>query len=100
MFNWSKKKEDTQETEYSIIWYKEMMSGNKKFYTQPFRTKVKAKNYEEAERKVTDFALSKMKLILVREEDFNKKDLSAFDKFFNDISKQMDELFGKFKDIK
>jgi hypothetical protein len=98
MFNWLKKKKQEDEgIEYSFIWYKKLESGNKTFYTQPFRTKVKAKSFEEAKEKATKFALGKMKLVIVSEDGFDKTDLSKFEKGFDDIYKQMDELFKNFK---
>jgi hypothetical protein len=55
MFNWFKKKKQEDEgIEYSFIWYKKLESGNKTFYTQPFRTKVRAKSFEEAKEKIRD----------------------------------------------
>ena len=98
MFNWLKKKKQEDEwIEYSFIWYKKLESGNKTFYTQPFRTKVRAKNFEEAKEKATKFALGKMKLVIVSEDGFDKTDLSKLEKRFADIYKQMDELFKSFK---
>ncbi len=38
------------EKEYSFIWYKEIKVGSATHYTQPFRTKVRASNYEESHR--------------------------------------------------
>ena len=100
IFNWlfgkKQEKEDTR-IEYTFIWYKKMKTGNKTFYTQPFRTKVKAKNFKEAKEKLTSCILGKMKLIIVSEDEYNKTDLSKFEKGFDDLYKQMDGLFGKVK---
>ena len=92
----NKKKNIDNEVEYSFIWYKEMETRNgKKIFTQPFRTKVKAKNYDEAKEKVTQFALNKMKLVIVSEDKFNKTDLSKLEKKFDELYKQMNSLFTK-----
>lgn len=97
MFNWlKKKKSEEQGVVYSFVWYKKLESGNKTFYTQPFRTKVVANSFEEAKDKVTKFALGKHELVIVSENDFNKTDLSKFDAFFDNMRKQMDELFKTF----
>ena len=96
MFDRFKNKKSDDEIEFSFIWYKKLENGNKTYYTQPFRTKVKAKNYEEAKQKATDFALGKMQLVIVSEDSFDKTDLSKFEKFFDDTCKQMDELFKNF----
>tara|TARA_S200002703_G_C3583170_1_gene179106 strand:- start:46 stop:381 length:336 start_codon:yes stop_codon:yes gene_type:complete len=100
MFNWKRKKKQNKDTdiEYSFIWYKRMETRKgKTFFTQPFRTKVKAKNYDEAKEKVTQFALNKMKLVIVSEDKFDKTDLSKLEKGFDDLYKQMNSLFDKFK---
>ena len=98
MFDWLKsKKESTEETEFSFVWWKEMNVGTKKFYTKPFRTKVKGKNIEEAKEKLKDFALSKMKLVIVPEGNFNKTDLSAFEEKISKISNEIDEFFKNLK---
>ncbi len=92
-----KKQEDSNEQEYTFIWYKKMENKDKVFYTQPFRTKVRAKDKNEAVEKVTQFALSKMKLVIVEEDKYTKSDLSNLQKSFDDLYKQMDDLMGKFK---
>lgn len=97
MFNWLRKNNKNEEIEYSFIWYKEMKNGNKTFYTQPFRTRVKAKSFEEAKEKATRFALDKMKLIIVSENEYEKTDLSNFEKGFDEIHKIMDRMFKNFK---
>lgn len=97
MFDWLKRKKKDEGVEYSFIWYKEMKNGNKIFYTQPFRTKVKAKSFEEAKEKATRFALDKMKLIIVSENEYEKTDLSKFEKGFDEIHKIMDRMFENFK---
>lgn len=97
MFGLFKNKKEQKENEYSFIWYKKLESKNKTFYTQPFRTKVKAKNIEEAKKKVENFALGKMKLVIASESEFNKTDLGKIDKVFDNIYKQMDELFKNLK---
>ncbi len=94
-----KKKQEIKKSEgkeYSFIWYKQMKVRDKVFYTQPFRTKVRAKNYKEAKEKATNFALGKMELVVVREKDFDKTKLSKLEKGFANMHKQMDELFKGF----
>lgn len=97
MFNWLRKNKKDEGVEYSFIWYKEMKSGNKTFYTQPFRTKVKAKSFEEAKEKATRFALDKMKLVIISENEYEKTDLSKLKKGFDEIHKIMDGMFKNFK---
>ena len=101
MFSWfekNKKEEESKGIEYSFIWYKRMKTKKgKTFFTQPFRTKVKAKNYDEAKEKVTNFALNKMQLVIVSEDRFDKTDLSKLEKGFDDLYKQMGSLFEKYQ---
>ena len=98
MFNWkrNKKQKKDADTEYSFIWYKKMETRKgETFFTQPFRTKVKANNYDEAKEKVTRFALNNMTLVVVSEDKFDKTDISKLQKGFDDIYKQMSILFGR-----
>ena len=100
MINWNwfkKKKKEENLIEYSFIWYKRMENGKNSFYTKPFRTKVKAKNYDEAKQKVVDFALRKMELVIVSEDKFGETDLSQFEDSFNDLKNQMDDFNNKIK---
>jgi len=84
------------EIEFSFIWYKKMVNGNKTHFTQPFRTKIKAKTREEARKKVTDFALQKMTLVVVDENKFNSSEISQiteqFEKLNEQIKKTIDNL--------
>lgn len=99
----NKKKEtqpNSEEKEYTFIWYKKMISGSKTHYTSPFRTKVKAKTKTEAVDKITSFALSKMTLCVVEEKDFNKSEIMKIQKTFNDLNKIMEDTFDKFKAYK
>lgn len=102
MFGWLKRKNKEQSEkliEYSFIWYKKMENGNTTHYTKPFRTKVKARNYEEAKEKVEKFALAKMKLVIMSEDGFDKSDLSDLNRSFDDLNKQyekMDSIFKKY----
>lgn len=97
MFNWlfpSKNPKQEELKEFSFIWYKKLETPNRRIYTQPFRTKVRAKSYEEAKQKVVDFALGKMQLVVVPEENFKDTDLSKFERKFYAIYTEMDEMFG------
>jgi hypothetical protein len=90
-----------EEKEFSFIWYKEMEAGGKKFYTQPFRTKIKAKTFACAKEKMITFALGKMKLVIVPEDDFKKTDLaqheSTINNLFGEFNKIMESVFGGVK---
>jgi hypothetical protein len=85
------------EKEYSFIWYREMKVGGTTNYTVPCRTKVKAKNFTDAKIKCVNFAIGKMKLIVVEESNYNKTNLASFEKSFESLNKQMNDLFSKFK---
>lgn len=87
------------EREFSFIWYKTMEAGNRLYYTQPFRTKVKAKSREEAAEKVKDFALRKMNLVIREEKDYNSSDINKINKQFDEINKSMNDVFGKMNDM-
>ena len=99
MFRWLKRKhkQPTEGTQYSFVWYKKMQANGQTFYTQPFRTKVSAKSYEEARNKVAQFALGKMKLVIVPEDSFGRTDLADFQKQFDDLNKKMNDLFKSFE---
>lgn len=96
MFGFLKRnKKDKNLKEFSFIWYKRLESKGSTYYTKPFRTKVKAKNYEEAKDKLTNFVLGKMELIIYPEGDFDKSDLNEFNSEFDKIKEHMDNLFKK-----
>lgn len=96
MFNWlKKKKQDNQDKEYSFIWYHKLEATGKVFYTQPFRTKVKAANFNEAREKAIGFALGKQKLMIMEEQDFPKSDLGQFERTFASLHEQMDRIDKK-----
>jgi len=81
------------EREYTFIWYKKMQTGDKIYYTQPFRTKVMAKSREEASKKVEDFALRKMTLVIREEKDYDSSDLNKINKQFDEVNKTMNDVF-------
>lgn len=95
MFNWLKKKKPapahTTERPFSFIWFKEMRVGNRTVYTQPFRTTISARDEPEAREKLTTFAMAKMKLRIMSEEDFNNQDFQRLSKHFEVMMKQMDD---------
>lgn len=81
---------------FSFIWYKKMVNGNKTHYTAPFRTKIRAKTREEAVAKLGEFAISKMKLVIVDEKDFSKEDISKMVNSFNKLNEQFEKILGRF----
>lgn len=87
------------EEEYTFIWYKEINFQNKTHYTAPFRTKVKAKTFDEAKEKVAAFAMSKMKLVIMEETEYNKSKLQRSNvdlkKHFDEIQNIMNNFFTK-----
>lgn len=95
-FGFLKKKnsqvDDSTLKEFSFIWYKRLETDAKVVYTQPFRTKVKAKNHDEARKKMEEFALRKMQLVILSEgEDKSESDSllkmqSDFDKLYNQMN--------------
>jgi len=89
------KKEKTPEKEFSFIWWKEIETQNKIFYTQPFRTKLNAKSIDEAKEKLINFVMGKMKLKIVLEEQFHESDLSKLNRSFEEINKEMENIFKK-----
>ncbi|MFT7614318.1 MAG: hypothetical protein ACI9J3_003300 [Parvicellaceae bacterium] len=99
MLNFRKKKakqDKTPQKEYSFIWYKEMKTGNNTYYTKPFRTKVKAASHAEAKEKAQNFALGKMKLVVIDEKDFDKSSLAKIQRGFDRISQEMNDMFEEF----
>ena len=80
------------ETEFTFIWYKKMQTGNKTHYTQPFRTKVKAKTREEAKDKVINFAMNKMTLQVIEEKDFNSTEMMKLQKEFDKLNEQFTKI--------
>ena len=94
--NKEEKKED-EGTEFTFIWYKKMVSGDKTHYTAPFRTKVKAKTRKEAVDKLTNFALQKMTLCILEEKDFEGTDIGKMQKTFDKLSDEMEKMFCKLK---
>lgn len=101
IFNKDKTKEDVTsevEKEFVFIWYKEMkLNNNETHYIKPYRTVVKAKTFEEAKEKVTDFAIGKMKLIIMEEKEYSKSNLKTLDdslkSSFDHINRIMSEFF-------
>lgn len=85
------------ENNYTYVWYKEIKTKEGTYFTKPFRTTVKAKNKEEAKEKVIDFAMGKMKLIVMEEAEYNKSKLpkmnNILDECFDKIKNIMDNLF-------
>lgn len=98
MFNWFKRNNNSVlqggegETEFSLIWYKRMYAGKRTHYTQPFRTRVKAKSYEEAKEKLASMVLSKMQLVITPEHDFDKTELFMVQSEFNKVNDAMREM--------
>lgn len=97
MFNLFKKKKSIEEegTEFTFIWYKKMVNGNKTHYTQPFRTKVKAKTREEAIKKVENFALQKMTLVVVEESKFTSNKINLMTKEFDKLNEQFEKMIKR-----
>lgn len=84
---------DDNEREFTFIWYKKMQMGDTTYYTQPFRTKVRAKTRDDASKKVEDFALRKMTLVIREEKDYDSSDLNKINKQFDEINKNMNDVF-------
>lgn len=92
--------------EFVFIWYKRMETGGKTVFTQPFRTKIRAKNELEAKQKMEDFAMRKMELVIIKEGDesaFEKDSLMNIQKDFAEMYDRMEkyqkrwENYGKGK---
>ena len=97
-FNWfGSRSKDVEEKEYVFIWYKQMKTGGTTFYTKPFRTKVKAKSYKEAKDKLTKFAMSKMKLVVMTEGQYNEIPMAKMKRELDDVFDSIDKLFQKIK---
>ena len=104
MFNWKKYKKPPKKTErnveieYSFIWYRKMKTSNgTTYFTQPFRTKIKAKSYGEAIKKLTQFVLGKMELVIVNEDKFEETEFSKLHNRFEDIHKRINSLIDNLK---
>jgi len=100
--NWLKsksKEDDSNLREYTFIWYKKMETKNRVDYTRPYRTKVKAKSFEEAKEKAIQFALSKMQLVIYEENpsNTNSDDLDKFMHQFDDLNQKMKDFSDKLK---
>ena len=93
IFGFSKKKENS-EKEFVFIWYKKMFSGNETYYTKPYRTKIKAINYDEARDKLMDFILNKMEIVVIDEDEFGDSDkLTETRKKFDDAENSLKNTF-------
>ena len=79
------------ETEFTFIWYKKIQTGNKTHYTQPFRTKVKAKTREEAKVKLVNFVMKKMILHVIEEKDFDTTEIMKIQEEFTKKDMEMKE---------
>ena len=88
-------KESEKEQEFSFVWYKRMVNNGKTHYTEPFRTKIKAKTRELAIEKCQNFAMNKMTLVIWNEADFDKSEISVMQKEFDKLANQMEVMFGK-----
>ena len=100
LLKWFKPKEDTSNLkEYTFIWYKKMETKKGVDYTRPYRTKVKAKSFEEAKDKAIQFALSKMQLVIYEENPLNTNsdDLEKFMRQFDDLNQKMKDFSDKMK---
>ena len=89
--------DDNNEQEFTFIWYKKMEIGNKTQYTSANRTKIKARNREEAVEKMTNFAMRKMVLVIHEEKNYSASDLGQMDALFNQFNDLMDKTFNKNK---
>jgi len=98
MFNLFKSKKKIKnvkiegEQEFTFIWYKKMITGNKTYYTQPFRTKVKAKTREDAKDRVINFAMHKMTLCVIEEKDFDSIEIMKLQKEFDKLNEQFTKI--------
>lgn len=77
---------------YSFIWYKKMQVGDKTYYTQPFRTKIRGANKEEARIKCMNFAMNKIQLVVIDEDKFSNNEISK-------LQQEFDKLNEHFKNI-
>lgn len=80
-------------------WYKKVVGANSVYFTKPFRTKVKASTQKEAHKMVRDFAMRKMELVIVNEDNFDKDELSSLDNRFREMQKTFDNANKKMKDF-
>jgi hypothetical protein len=81
------------ETEFTFIWFKKMINGSTTHYTQPFRTKVFAKTRDEAKKKVSDFALQRMTLVVVDEDSYKAQEIYKMRDEFDKMNKEFDRVF-------
>ena len=65
----------------------------KTYFTQPFRTKINAKNKTEAKDKLLNFILGKMTVVIVEEKDYNKTDVAKLQKNFDQLNEMMNKVF-------
>lgn len=90
------------EREFVFVWYKETVvktTANEKrtSYSIPCRTKIFATTIEEAKSKLTDFALSKTKLVIHTETEWKSggNELEKFMKDFYELNKKFSNVFAK-----
>lgn len=80
------------EQEFTFIWYKKLQAGVTTFYTQKFKTKIKADNLEDAKAKLTKLVAERMKLCIFEESEFKNSDLNKIEDKFADVEKAIDNL--------
>ena len=99
LFSWLKMgKPKTEDTQYSFIWYARIRTNASTYFTQPFRTRVTANSFEEARKIARKTAQRKMELILVTEDEYNKKDpMKKVSEEIDGISSKIDNIFKAFK---
>lgn len=85
--------QDPEKKWYSLIWYVKLQNKGETMYMQPFRTKIMASSLKEAEDKVADFAINKLELIIMPEEQFIHTRLHKLRSFFADFSPRIKSLF-------
>ncbi len=77
---------------YSFIWYKKMQVGNTTYYTQPFRTKIRGANKEEARIKCMNFAMNKLQLVVIDEDRFSDSEISKLQQEFEKLNEHFKNI--------
>lgn len=82
--------------EFVFIWYKKTQIGTNIHYTEPFRTKIKAANREDAVEGLKNLALKRVTLCIHDESDFSNLEYSKMRVGFNNLNQQMKRMTKDF----
>ena len=82
--------------EYTFVWYTEMETNGKTFFTQPFRTRIKAGNINEAKKELKKIVNSRMNIVIMTEDEYKKSPVSRLKDSINKLYDEIARAFKKF----